>query len=141
MLGAAPGPVGDLRLVLQRPVRVLLPGVRLLLLCRAGRPGGRAELSRPLPLGPVRVLLRAHRVSGVLPGVLRDLPSQLKGSLRTHFETLLNIKTGAEWLPLLPQKDINHVWSSLDVFVMPSGFLPASKVMHKGELMNLTVDK
>lgn len=80
VLRAAPGPVGGLLLLSPRLLLLLLPRLRPLLCGRPGGASGGAQLPRPLPLGPVRVLLRANRVSGVLSGVLRDLPPQLAGS-------------------------------------------------------------
>lgn len=73
-----PGPVGGLLLLPPRSLLPLLPRLRLVLLSRAGGARGRARLPRSLPKGAVWLVLRAHRVPGVLSGVLRDLPSQLE---------------------------------------------------------------
>lgn len=72
-LAAPVGPPGRLHLLL----RLLLPGLRLLLL---GSAGGAVRLRHPMPLGAAARLrlLQITGVSGVLPGVLRDLPPQLE---------------------------------------------------------------
>ena len=77
-LGAAPGSPGGLLLLPPHPLLLLLPRLRPLLCGRPRGACGGAQLQRTLPLGPFRVLLRADRVSRVLSGVLRDLPSQLE---------------------------------------------------------------
>lgn len=72
-LAAPVGPAGGLHLLLHP----LLPGLRILLLRCAG---GAGRLRRPVSLGVAArlQLLQITGVSGVLPGVLRDLPPQLE---------------------------------------------------------------
>lgn len=80
VLGAASGSAGGLLLLPAGPLLLLLPRLRLLLLSHSGHAGGGVRLPRSLPLGYVWVVLWAHRVSGVLPGVLWDLSSRLERS-------------------------------------------------------------
>lgn len=78
-LRVPPGSLGGRLLLPALPLHLLLPRLRPLLCGRPGGARGRAHLQRPLPVSAAGHLLRVGRVSGVLPGVLRDLPSQLEG--------------------------------------------------------------
>lgn len=85
-LRASPGSVGGLFLVPAHPLLLLLPCLHSLLFSHGGGSPGGVQLPRPLPLGAVRVLLRAHRMSRILSWLLWDLPSQLEGRWRTRPE-------------------------------------------------------
>lgn len=98
-LRAAPGSVGGLLLLPPHLLLLLLPRLRPLLFGHTGGAGGGAQLPRPLPLSAVRDLLWADRVSRVLSGVLRDLPSQLGGSWRVRNR--------------LKQQTLKPMWDSL----------------------------
>lgn len=88
-LGAAPGSPRGLLLLPPHPLLLLLPRLRPLLCSHPRGACGGAQLQRTLPFGPFPFLLWADRVSRVLSGVLRDLPSQLEVPWTT---TLMRLK-------------------------------------------------